>query len=168
MTARLRPDTTSAWSAMRASEIGAALANATDDYTHEELIALLVNDHLNRWVAEHADTDERFDDLKGLFSDTHGKRIPYHGWYWRSVDWVEGHITIANSGEFVGVCENNKWGWDQRFLTLEEAQAVTALVWEAKCIDERHNSTPEELNDALRKVWDLFQTFVVPVAPWNQ
>lgn len=123
-----------------------------------EVLALkraVFNDYYNKFVGDHAEVEGRVDaTLAALTSHTHGKRVPYIGWYWRSTGWYDGDITIADSGEFVGVCENNKWDYPQRRLTPAEFAQVVEIVDDAMA-----NEKEEE--EIMAKLWPLFQTFKV-------
>ena len=125
----------------------------------DDLVKLVINNRINDFVSGYADykNDEES-------ANEHGKRVPYVGWYWRSTDWVGKKIPIGDCGEFIGVMENNKWDYPERYLTEEEADKVIAIVWEAKRLSEQggmlseiHDNTKKKLEE----LWDLFQTFTI-------
>lgn len=128
---------------------------------HERLADLAANTVLNDWCSDAADyrsTEAR---------DTHGwgKRIPYIGWYWRSVDFARKRIPIGDCGDFIGFMESNKWGHPERDLTDSEADQVLALLWRARAEDGRGGSIAETdaaRDQVLSELWDLMQSFEVP------
>jgi hypothetical protein len=129
------------------------------DLDKDDLVKLIVNNRLNEFVSTYADYKDNEVTPHGV-----GKRVPYIGWYWRAVDFVGGNIPIGDCGQFVGVMANNKWDYNERMLTPDEAAQVTAIVWKAKELSEQGG----ELNEIIRgtkaeleKLWDLFQTFNV-------
>lgn len=125
----------------------------------EDLVGLLFNDHLNRFVADYADIKQDAEDKHG-----YAKRIPYIGWFWRATDWFTPSISIGDCGDFIGVMENNKWGYPERFLTKDEAAKVLAIVWEAKNLSEKGGSLDQikkETFSKLDELWPLFQTFKI-------
>lgn len=122
-----------------------------DKYTKDDLIAQIINQRLNDFVARYADNDE-------------GKFIPYIGWYWRDVSFVEGYITIGNCGEFIGFIENNKWGYAQRMLSPDETEQVVNII--CKAHDESRKGgiladIERKTKKQLAKLWPLMQTFTI-------
>lgn len=91
--------------------------------TKEELI----NDIYNDRVGSLADFE------KGDSADdtTTGKRIPYIGWFWRYTDFAGKRISIGNTGKYIGVMENNKWGYPEREMSEEEATTFIGYLDEA-------------------------------------
>lgn len=161
-------ETSTAYYAVAAPTFDEAAAKVSE-YTHEQLVHVVLNEHLNDWAREVADIgDSPLVDIITTHN-TGGKRIPYIGWYYRNVDWAGLSVPIADCGDFIGICENNKWGYDQRYLEPDEAKQVIALLWEAKRIDNDLEATERAMTrDAkLREVWDLFQTFAIPPAAWR-
>lgn len=121
--------------------------------THDQL----VNDLYNMRVSHLSDGNS--DEENTI--DKHGKRIPYIGWFWRSTDFIEKDITIGDCGDFVGVMENNKWGYAQRNMTTEE---VDTFIEYLECIfAERDKGGDVEKMKADQEViynemWHWFQT----------
>jgi hypothetical protein len=125
----------------------------------KDLAQLIVNNRVNDFVTKYADFSEGDNDPRG-----HGKRIPYIGWYWRSVDFVTPQITIGDCGSFIGIMENNKWGYSERILTAVEAEKVTNIIWEAKELSEQGGQVSEIAKNTENKIselWDLLQTFKI-------
>ncbi len=89
----------------------------------DALVAKIVNDEYNDFIVSYSSYDKDEGDPHG-----HGKRVPYIGWYWRSVDFVNGSIPIGDCGEFVGFMENNKWDYPERDLTKEEVAKVIEML----------------------------------------
>jgi hypothetical protein len=120
-----------------------------------------INGAYNDWISKHCDTDERSASLANLVSiDAVGKAIPYMGWYWRSADFAGGWVTIATDGQYVAVCENNKWGYGQRRMTAEELTTFTGHI-DAAIEAENANDEPamwQHLHDL--NTW--MQTLDVP------
>lgn len=143
-----------------------------DAWTREDLVALVLNDHLNGFVSDWADRkDDDAPPLAGLLTHNEsGKRIPYIGWYWRDVDFAAKRITIADCGDFIGFCENNKWGYDERYLEEAEADQVIALLWKALTAHGTgpYSETIAAKEAALHELWTLMQSFVIPPSPWNR
>lgn len=135
-------------------------------YKKEDLIHLLINERYNQFVSDHADyadgenpVDETIENGKD-----HGKRVPYVGWYWRHTDFSRRKISIGNCGEFIGIMENNKWGYPERFLTEEEANKVIEIIELAKDKSEEGGSLGEivkNTNRELEKLWPYFQTLKI-------
>lgn len=121
----------------------------------EDLVTLIINNRLNSFMANHADKSKEEGD---------GKRIPYIGWFWRSVNFVDGEITIGDCGDFIGFMENNKWDYPERELSKEEANKVLTIVWEAKRLSEQGGMVSEivgNTNAKLEELWELLQTFKI-------
>lgn len=158
--------------ACRADTVAEALAKVAE-YGHEQLVSLVINSHLNRWVSDHADDRGEGQGLEVLLTHNEsGKNVPYIGWVWRSVEFVGGRIPVADCGDFIGFCENNKWGYDQRDLTDDEQADVVALVWKAKRASEDRGGNSDEIAAAvaavLDELWEYMQALRIPVAPWNR
>ena len=127
----------------------------------EALAIEILNMKLNHLVGAYANYDEDDED-----ANEHGKRVPYIGWFWRSVDFAspEPYIPIGNCGEFVGFMESNKWDYPQRDLTPEEAEQVIAIVVEAYNIDRGGgilSDIVKNAGDKLAELWPLLQTFEI-------
>ena len=109
-------DASSIW--MRGETPQEAL-NGLAEYAATDLAKLIVNDQLNDFIANN-------DDHEG------DGPIAYQGWYWRAVDFFTPNgITVAKGAGRVAVCENNKWGYPERYLTTEEQAEFLRLVWVA-------------------------------------
>lgn len=136
------------------------------DNTDIKLMSDAESEALNAWCSEWADDNDDRDSVLGrLFVNGSGKRIPYIGWFWRDVDFTSGRgADIADCGDFIGICQNNKWGYDQRSLTDDEMGVLIDML------DQTHAAVEAGSDDADAKfaaVWDWFQTLVIPTAPWN-
>jgi hypothetical protein len=139
--------------AVRGNSIQDAI-NDLENYTKDDLIKLIINNRLNDFISHYSDLA---DGEEGHHS---GKRIPYIGWHWRSVDFVGLNIPVGNCGDFIGFMENNKWDHDERMLTKDEAEKVVNIIWQAKIISEE-GSCLSEIKAKLDELWDLFQTFKI-------
>lgn len=111
------------------------------------------NKELNDFVFKFANYDN--DDEDAHLST--GKRVPYIGWFWRYTDFICGRIRIGNCGKFIGVMENNKWGYSQRLLTPDEADTVLQYVEVAYELHLEGND--DAAISKLNELWDVFQTF---------
>lgn len=143
--------------AVRGDTIDEAIARL-NCYTKDDLIRLVVNNRLNDFVAHYADYGKDEEDEHG-----HGKRVPYIGWFWRATDFIGGRIPIGRC-EFIGVMENNKWDYPERYLTPKEVEQVVNIVWEAKKLSEAGGEIREirrKTTAKLAELWDLLQTFEV-------
>ncbi len=97
-----------------------------------------------------------------------GKSVPYIGWYWRTVDFST-RVTIADCKEFVGHCENNKWGYNERDLTDDERAECCRRVDEMIAAEKTLSlADKSKLEDLLRSYWAWMDELHVPVMPWNQ
>ena len=111
-----------------------------------ESVESLANRLFNTSLYEHASYDgDDEDDEHG-----HGKRVPFIGWFWRSCDFVGKNISIGDCHEFIGVMENNKWGYSERRMTPEEVDIF---------IDYLERGLYKE--DIMNKMWDWFQTLKI-------
>jgi len=114
---------------------------------HVELANSAANYVLNDWCASVADNDTE-------------KRLPYIGWYWRSVDFAGRSIPVGDCGDFIGFMENNKWDYPERDLTPDEAEHVIGLLWRARN-EAGKGGLVSEANAARDKVlaelWDWMQ-----------
>ena len=95
---------------------------AVESLDHRRLAEDVVSDALNRLIARHKG---------GLWEE--GGPIPFAGWYWRDVDFFRPRgVTIADVGyDGTRVCQNNKWDYEERWLTDEEQATFRDLVWAA-------------------------------------
>jgi len=89
------------------------------------------------------------------------KKIPYIGWYWRKTDFITPRIKIGR-GPFVGVMENNKWGYDERELSLEEAHKFKSLL--DVVIEAYTDKDYEATTTNLEAIWEYFQTLEIEEA----
>lgn len=144
-----------------------------------DLINGMLNTFVNDWCSDHADGKERWADgpMKALLSN-HGKALPYIGWYWRPVYWFGGPygITVADCGDFIGHCENNKWGYDQRYLTDDERVELVRLMWDLMILVDNADRGPDDETKAanaanaaaqFEKVWEWHQCLFIPPAQWR-
>lgn len=121
----------------------------------------IINGKLNRLIGQYADYGE--DEEGRLERD---KRVPYIGWYWRSVDFAsdEPYIPIGHCGEFIGFMENNKWDYPQRAMTPEEVQQVLVIVCEAYRLNGEGGILADIIQNTkakLAELWPLLQTFEI-------
>src|SRR6476659_904452 len=130
----------------------------------EALIDELVNNELNDFIASHDKFEDDERDPHGM-----GKRIPYIGWFWRSVDFANEYYIIGDCKDFIGFMENNKWGYAERRLTPEESQKVTKIVLAAFTASREGGILSDIIkntNKQLDKLWLLLQTFPMETEGW--
>ena len=117
------------------------------------LIKFMTSDELNNAIRTIAD-DETID-----YECFGGKKIPYLGWFWRTVDFdrfIEhgyrfGVVPASAEDELValnGFMENNKWDYGTVRATPEQCKAIHQALINAV--------TTRDIND-LRVVNDLIQ-----------
>lgn len=155
---------TTLWHLSHGHESFPALHAALASVEHGRLAAVAANTVLNDWCADVSDCLDGDDDPHG-----HGKRLPYIGWFWRSVDFANRRIPIGDCGDFIGFMENNKWGHPARNLTDSEADQVIGLLWQARTVGDAAGSVREvhaARDRVLVDLWDLMQTFTVPERDW--
>lgn len=89
-----------------------------------------------------------------------GKRIPYIGWFWRHVNFSDlERIPVGDCGEFKGFMPRNKWDYPERYLTLDEAKQVMAIIDAAMKANEQGgllDNIIKETNAELDKLWEFF------------
>lgn len=134
--------------------------NKERDYAQElfsEAKKELVNNILNSEI--DADYKEREKDIHG-----HGKRIPYIGWYWRNIDFFNNNVCIGDCGKFIGIMQNNKWGYPERVLTEQEYKILLKYLYAIRSWKLGHG----DINDNYKKsevicnqLWDWMQTLEV-------
>jgi hypothetical protein len=100
------------------------------DLPSSDLVDAITNNALNGFIAHNI-----YRDVDG---DNSEPAIPFHGWYWRNVNFYKPNgITIAEGDGLIGVCQNNKWDHAERDLTISEAGEFRGLVWLA--LKSSHN-----------------------------
>lgn len=119
----------------------------------------LVNTLFDNHVREYADYKEGEEDPHG-----HGKRLPYVGWFWRTPDFVNKQIAIGDCGDFIGVMENNKWDYPERYMSEAECDKFVELLEHAfdsgfkgggkKEMEEAQAEREKRFNE----IWEWFQT----------
>jgi hypothetical protein len=118
----------------------------------------LVNDLYNISIGDIASYNS---DEKTIDSHGYGKRIPYIGEFWRNPDFVGKDITIGDCGDFIGVMENNKWGYAQRRMTSEEVDAFIEYLEKAFVVRGKGGSVAESkaaAEEVYNDLWSWFQT----------
>ena len=112
------------------------------DLGAQTLAETIVNDRLNDLISSH--------DKAGIFGQGGEMLVPYAGWYWRGVNFFgECGVSIAHAGGTV-VCENNKWDYDERCLTVDERAEFLRLVWKA-LQKSREGGSLDSINKATDK-----------------
>jgi len=116
----------------------------------------LINELYNKRVAEWADFD---DDDNPPDSNHRGKRIPYIGWFWRHADFADRRISIGDTGGYIGVMENNKWGYRERLMTPEEVDTFTGYLDRAFAENSKSGDKAQLRANAERVFAELRQWF---------
>lgn len=97
-----------------------ALLAKTD---RNDLERMLFNARYNDFCSARCDVDDdKFPHVEN------GKRIPYMGWFWRSVNFYDRRITIGFRGGYVGFMGNNKWDHDERDLSAPEVDKLMGFL----------------------------------------
>lgn len=122
----------------------------------------LVNEAFNAFVAEYTDFSKA--DTAKYERD---KRVPYIGWFWRYTDFVGKHISIGNCGSFIGVMENNKWGYPEHLMSEQEVDTFIAFI--DRAYEESHKGGDLEqiqnnTNNVFEECWNWFQTLEIEEA----
>lgn len=162
--------TTTLWEPSHGHDSFADYAAMLAGSDHTELAAVAANTLLNAWCSDVADYSQREADSRETDRRGHGKRLPYVGWYWRSVDFARKRVTVADCSDFIGFCENNKWGYPERSLNNEEADQVIAFLWRARTEGSKGGSLSDldAARDAvLTELWDWMQT-LTDLKGWDQ
>jgi hypothetical protein len=134
---------------------------ATD---HEVLARIASNTLLNDWCGDVADYSQTESDSRKTDPHGHGKRLPYVGWYWRSIDFAGANIPVGNCGDFIGFMANNKWDYPERDLDPEEAAHVIDLLWRARTASGQGGLLSEAWaarDTILTELWDWMQTLTI-------
>ncbi len=85
-----------------------------EKFSADEMRRLIINEHYNDFCRSYCDGRGEED----------GKSIPYMGWFWRNTNFADLKIPIgfSDAGDgYIGIMENNKWGYPERLMTEEEA-----------------------------------------------
>lgn len=83
----------------------------------------LVNMVYNSYISNLSDNDEN-----PMFESTYYKKVPYIGWFWRDIDVIKKDVSIGNCGDFIGIIENNKWEYPDRYMTEEEVDILIGYI----------------------------------------
>lgn len=118
----------------------------------------LVNDIYNKRIASIAsyNNNEKTMDKHG-----YGKRIPYIGWHWRNTDFIGKDITIGDCEDYIGVMENNKWGYAERSMTTAEVDTFIEYLERAFAIHDGGGEASQLLEESEKifdGLWSWFQT----------
>lgn len=113
--------------------------------------------------------NEIYNNRIGDWCDKGGEKlIPYIGWFWRETDIAGRHITIGDAGTLIGVMENNKWGYPERYLTPEEADTFVGFLERAWQVDGASVNDPQreaKVIAVLRELHDWMQTLTIDTTP---
>lgn len=114
------------------------------EYSSEDLAKLIINDRLNDFMIEYVEYG----------------RVTYHDWFWRPVDFFNPNgVTIARAGDEVGICMRNRWGFPERYLTVEEQTQFLRLVLVAY-LEWRKGGAPDGVGDKTRAALDAAGDFI--------
>jgi hypothetical protein len=129
------------------------------DMAKEKLESIVLDDQYNQFLSDKANFDKDDEDPHGQ-----GKRLPYIGWFWRSLDFSSGLIPIGNCGDFIGFIANNKWDYPERYLNETEFSKVMDYI--DKSIEESQKGgcladIVKNTNDQLTHLWEYIQTLTI-------
>lgn len=127
--------------------------------TKKELVDKIINQQYNDFISDCSDYKKDEEDKHGF-----GKRIPYIGWFWRNTDFANKKISIGDCGGFIGIMENNKWEYDERYMTDEECDILIGMIDKAMIESNKGGLLTEVIdntNNELDKIWDYFQTLKI-------
>ena len=117
---------------------------------------------INEKIRELEDDEDR--DFQAL----NNKPISYIGWFWREVDFDAGGVSIGRCkteqtfllgmpfegpSDFFGFMENNKWDYDEYWVTADLWIEIKATV--IAFVENPTVETSKASFDALQKVRDL-------------
>ncbi len=112
----------------------------------------LIDEVYNHYVSSMANDDDKH----------HGKAIPYIGWFWRRCDFVEKRISIGDCGDFIGIMENNKWGYPERYMTEDEVNKLIELLERAMSVSYGSGKDISFYKSKrLDDLWDWMQTLKI-------
>lgn len=112
----------------------------------------LINEVYNGYISSHADDLDK----------PHGKAIPYIGWFWRDCDFVGRQISIGDCGEFIGIMENNKWDYPERYMTECEVKKFIELIERVLAVNHGGGDDMSFYrNERLDILWKWMQTLKV-------
>lgn len=115
-------------------------------------IESLINTIYNRHVSAMANDDDKH----------HGRAIPYIGWFWRDCDFIGKQISIGDCGDYIGIMENNKWSYPERYMTEDEVNKFTELIDRAMAVS--HGSGDDITfyrSKRLDDLWEWMQTLKI-------
>lgn len=127
----------------------------------DDLIALLINERYNNFLSRWADLAENEEPFNKNIEN--GKRIPYMGWFWRSLYFYKKEIPIgfSDDSDYIGFMASNKWGYPERNLTESEFNQVIEIIDEAMRNNEKGGELSkirEETCKSLEKLYPLIQS----------
>jgi len=158
------------------------------DKTKVELEAIILNGNYNRFCSN---IDESYllkliKSLNGKEESDMGKSIPYLGWFWRTTDFYNKDISIGKAGSvdgniwwdgdgYVGIMENNKWGYSERKMSVEEADTFIAFIDKLMAIENRGGTALEgekekqknDFTDAVKEMNKWFGS-LADVGEWSE
>ena len=132
---------------------------ALSGFSREFLEAAILDGEYNDFLRERADFKDTDTDPNG-----YGKRLPYIGWFWRHLEFSDGHLPIGNCGQFIGFMPNNKWDYPERLTTADEFASIIKIIDEAMTLNAQGGDLSKIIsstNAKLDELWPLLQTFSV-------
>lgn len=135
------------------------LSSFSKKFLEDAILDQEYNNFLRDW-ADYKDDDTA--------KNTHGKRLPYIGWYWRHLNFSSGSLPIGNCGSFIGFIANNKWNYNERLTTPEEFSAIMAIIDEAMRLSTEGgilSKIVERTEEKISELWPLLQTMKVDYRP---
>jgi len=124
----------------------------------EWLEATILDDQYNDFLRSRSDADEKDDDYADILN---GKRIPYMGWFWRHLEFSDGHLPLGFDQGYVGFMANNKWDHHERNTTPEEFSKIMGFIDDAMVAEQRGGelrSIESDVRSHLKLLRDYLQT----------
>jgi len=127
------------------------------DTNAQILAALVFNERYNDFCRSWSDAKEESKDYDDILN---GKRIPYMGWFWRSINFWSGEIPLGFNQGYVGFMENNKWDHHERLMSPHETKQLMLYLDEAMESSRKGGDLGkihDEVRDKLKVIRDWMQ-----------
>jgi len=134
-----------------------------------------LNQEISYVEAELTDEDDMEEFSHGSFCDNTNKLFPYIGWSWRDVDFTQpltlGHTltyeyildnipdirkedgkakSVDMADSFFGFMENNKWGYWEKTLNIEDSNIIIAVL--QKAVSHKHKRNFKIAFDVIQNI----------------
>jgi hypothetical protein len=138
-----------------------------EEQTHSYLCCLVLNERYNRFLSNYSNYQDGEEPIDKNIENgqEYEKRIPYHGWYWREIDFFHKKIPIG-IGDYKGFMANNKWYLPEGYLNEDQFTQVISIIDKAMMFNEEGGEISEirrKTVEELEKLWPLIQEFKIIV-----